>query len=407
MARPTTHIVEDSSQKYLPFIVMEDLFEKLKLLDYFKDFPRLFRNVQPINKHYFAMKSNPDEQVYTFVCISAWLVRKSGLPFDLPRRDDDFRAVITQILYVLGQMGIEEDYSQVRLQQGWGEQVINVVDALADAALEQVGIAWNPDGDQAMDEVEQPVLVPPDDLFDLENGEPQDDCRNPILQMLKNIPITQYPLKPPIVSDTNADEWKLEVERLLPQLKITLRPDPKDWRSHLGQIHKYKDEMDASLTATKGQLEALYNNIGQTLDKLAKRERYINSQVEGLLEELKSTQEELTKVKEQYKDVSGGVTERSRILASISQEVEDVKHELDERGTSMTDGTPLIHIKKSLQKLKTEVAQLDVRIGVAVNTLLKAKLRERGHFTNAVNTAGVAPPEDDEFGILGGANLQF
>lgn len=386
---------------------MEDLFEKLKLLDYFKDFPRLFRNVQPINKHYFAMKVNSDEQVYTFVCISAWLVRKCGLPFDLPRRDDDFRAVITHILYALGQLGIEEDYSQVRLQQGWGEQVINVVDALADVALEQAGIAWNPEGDDEPEEAEQPVVVYTDDLFDLENEQPQNDNRDPILQMLKSTPTTRYPLKQPIISDTNVDEWRLEVERLLPQLKIALRPDPKDWRSHLGQIHKYKDEMDASLTATRSQLETLYNSIGQTLEKLAKREKYINSQVEGLLEELKNTQEELTKIKEQYKNVSGGVTERSHILASISQEVEDIKHELDERGTSMTDGTPLIHVKKSLQKLKTEVAQLDVRIAVAINTLLKAKLRERGHFTNAVNTAGVAPPEDDEFGILGGANLQF
>ncbi|XP_003741457.2 intraflagellar transport protein 57 homolog [Galendromus occidentalis] len=385
---------------------MEDLFEKLKLLEYFKEFQRLFKNVQPINKHYFAMKTKPEEQLYTFVCISAWLVRKCGLPFDLPRRDDDFRAVITQILYALGQLGIDEDFSQARLQRGWGEQVINVVDALADAALEQAGIPWNPDGEEALDD-EQALIVQNDDLFDLESGRPQEDQRDPILQLTKDAPLSRYPLKPPLLSDVDTDEWRLEVERLLPQLKITIRPDPKDWRSHLGQIHKYKEEMDASLAATKGQLETLYNSIGQTLEKLAKREKYINSQSEGLLEELKAAQEELTRTKEQYKSVSGGVTERSRILASISQEVEDIKHELDERGTSMTDGTPLIHIKKSLQKLKTEVAQLDVRIAVAVNTLLKARLRERGHFTNAVNTAGVAPPEEDDFGILGGANLQF
>lgn len=37
---------------------------------------------------------------------------------------------------------------------------------------------------------------------------------------------------------------------------------------------------------------------------------------------------------------------------------------MDERGTSMTDAGPLVKIKKSLTKLKSEIRDMDLRIGV-------------------------------------------
>lgn len=50
-------------------------------------------------------------------------------------------------------------------------------------------------------------------------------------------------------------------------------------------------------------------------------------------------QDEFARINEQYREVSGGVTERSRILAQVTEELESVKQEMDERGSSMTDGS--------------------------------------------------------------------
>jgi hypothetical protein len=50
-------------------------------------------------------------------------------------------------------------------------------------------------------------------------------------------------------------------------------------------------------------------------------------------------QDEFARVSEQYREVSGGVTERSRILAQVTEDLESVKQEMDERGSSMTDGS--------------------------------------------------------------------
>ena len=37
-------------------------------------------------------------------------------------------------------------------------------------------------------------------------------------------------------STTDSEAWNLEVERVAPKLKVTVRVDGRDWRSHLEQV---------------------------------------------------------------------------------------------------------------------------------------------------------------------------
>ena len=74
-----------------------------------------------------------------------------------------------------------------------------------------------------------------------------------------------------------------------------------------------------------------------------------------------------------------GVTERSRQLADTADDLEAVKAEMEERGSSMTDGTPLVNIRKSLARMKQEVVTMDVRVGVVQHTLLQAKLKDKSN----------------------------
>ena len=74
-----------------------------------------------------------------------------------------------------------------------------------------------------------------------------------------------------------------------------------------------------------------------------------------------------------------GVTDRSRQLADIADDLEAVKGEMEDRGSSMTDGTPLVNIRKSLARMKQEVVTMDVRVGVVQHTLLQAKLKDKSN----------------------------
>ncbi len=172
-------------------------------------------------------------------------------------------------------------------------------------------------------------------------------------------------------SNTDAEEWKLEVERVAPQLKVTVRVDNRDWRTHLEQMHTYRSGIEEALVTTRVHLDKLHGDIARTLEKISSREKYLNSQLEAPLAELRTLSDSLAAAKEQYRQeryleggkgyfffalgfpplsktlllshgsptpflqlstnwpsdcvrrtVSGGVTERSRNLAAIADELE-------------------------------------------------------------------------------------
>ncbi|KFM73218.1 Intraflagellar transport protein 57-like protein, partial [Stegodyphus mimosarum] len=235
-------------------------------------------------------------------------------------------------------------------------------------------------------------------------GEEDSDEEGEILDLeaLRNLSIAKQDKgeknKPDEVMESNMDsmEWKLEVERVMPLLKITVRNDSRDWRSHLDQIHQHRKNIEETLTTTRQQLDKLHLEISRSLEKIGSREKYLNSQLEQLILEYRTAQDQLAQVREQYKSVSGGVTERSRTLSQITEELDQVKQEMEERGSNMTDGKPLVNIRKALSKLKVELSQMDVRIGVASHTLLQAKLKEKGNLQRAINN----PPTLNSFATI-------
>lgn len=52
-------------------------------------------------RHYFALPTNPGEQFYMFCTLAAWLINKTGRPFEQPQEYDDPNATISNILFEL------------------------------------------------------------------------------------------------------------------------------------------------------------------------------------------------------------------------------------------------------------------------------------------------------------------
>lgn len=91
-------------------------------------------------------------------------------------------------------------------------------------------------------------------------------------------------------STTDPADWQLEVERVLPQLRITIRNDSKDWRAHLEDMRRYQSDIDRAYGDAKTQLTRLHAELGRALDKISSREKYMNSQLETLLSQYKMVQ---------------------------------------------------------------------------------------------------------------------
>ncbi len=100
--------------------------------------------------------------------------------------------------------------------------------------------------------------------------------------------------------------------------------DNRDWRTHLEQMHTYRGGIEEALVTTRVHLDKLHGDISKTLEKISSRyrsylsrssqqkeplpylapffrEKYLNSQLEGPLAELRSLSDSLAAAKEQYR----------------------------------------------------------------------------------------------------------
>ena len=110
---------------YVPFLVMEDLLDKLKILDYERHFCRA-QNMKPLSRHYFAMASSPAEQFYSFTSLTAWLLSMLDRPFERPQEYTDPNATVANIIAELRAVGLPADFPPAKLKQGYGEYVVQV-----------------------------------------------------------------------------------------------------------------------------------------------------------------------------------------------------------------------------------------------------------------------------------------
>ncbi|XP_030016601.1 intraflagellar transport protein 57 homolog [Sphaeramia orbicularis] len=392
------------------FVVMECLLEKLKVLNYEEVLAK--HNMKNLSRHYFVsspyLASNPGEQFYMFTVLAAWLINTAGRTFSEPQEYDEPNATVSNILAELRAFGVKVDFPPSKLKSGSGEYVCFVLDRLAEEALRRRGFSFKrpsyptetTEEESVMeDDAELTLSKVEEDMIE----EPDDEEENVMdLEALK-LRTTHTDAQPASKLDdileatVDANEWNLEVERVLPQLKVTVRTDNKDWRIHVDQMHQHRDGIKSSLKEAKSYLDKLQEDIGKTLEKVSSREKYINNQLENLIQEYRSAQAKLSEAKERYHQASGGVTERTRVLAEISDDLEKVKQEMEDKGSSMSDGAPVVKIKQSLTKLKQETLQMDVRIGVVEHTLLQAKLKEKSNMTRDMHATNIPEPAAGPF----------
>ncbi|XP_060761891.1 intraflagellar transport protein 57 homolog isoform X2 [Neoarius graeffei] len=332
-----------------------------------------------------------------FSVIAAWLITLCGQSFETPQEYDDPNAIVSNVLMHLRALGVLVDFPPTKLKSGSGEYVCYTLDRLAEEALKCRQFVWKRPL-YPSEELEEKSVIGDDAELTLskveeltEEADEEDDVID--LEELKSRTSQNEAtgLRPEMIleSVTNSAEWNLEVERVLPQLKVSVCTDFKDWRSHVNQMHQHQDGIKSSLKEAKAFLDKLMEEISKTQEKVSSREKYVNTQLEHLITDYRNAQSKLCEAKELYQQGSGGVTERTRAIAEISEELEKVKQDMEEKGSSMSDGAPVVKIRQSLTKLKQEIQEMDVRMGVVEHTLLQAKLKEKNNMTRDMHATHI------------------
>lgn len=71
------------------------------------------------------------------------------------------------------------------------------------------------------------------------------------------------------------------------------------------------------------------------------------------------------------------ISERNNELHRLAAALEDVKQQLDNKGSNLSDASPLVRLKAAINSLKAELRQMELRIGVVSHNLTSLSLRDK------------------------------
>ena len=393
-----------------PEVAMELAVEKLKLLHYERDFLTRRRPAwPPLTRTYFARPAgNGGEQFHYFTSLAAYLLNLAGSSFRAPEQFDDPNAACSNIFAELAQCGFDTpSFAPGKLKHGHGREVVGVLAGLCDLVVASHYARW--DGPEyareapAEDAAASESLALEDDeddalnaTFGTEDGigddaatdeESDDDeigyagARGPPTPLaLRADTKTAEEIEDAraIESAVDATAWKLELERVAPQLKVaSAAAETKDWRAHLEQAKKHRRRVAEAFPEARARLERVAEDAAGALAKIDQRERFVNDQLGPLAAEYKEKRERMQETQERYDASAETVAELTNELARVGERLEEVRTTMAEGAENVADTTPLTKLKASVEGLQGEMKVMEVRIGIVSNTLLRMDLERR------------------------------
>merc|ERR1712100_502420 len=288
--------------------------------------------------------------------IFAFLMKKNSFSFSVPDEFDDPNSTVANIMEALRRARITLDYSQAKLRAGYGEAVCVLLNLLCDNALAKEGFRM-PTSMQYPDSV-YPEEAPVDDdevsadiadtVAVVDDDDDDDDYQSSRAEAKKE----ETKETRIIESSINPNDWKVEVEKVAPLLKMRLEQDNKEWRTHLEHTMELQAAIQEKEPETKKELESVAQKIQDSIVAIQNRERTMNSQYTNEVKEYQNVKEKLTEGLQKFDERRNAVQMLESDLERIKQEVETIKSQSDERGESMTDTSPLTRLKEAMKKKK-------------------------------------------------------
>ncbi|WIA38068.1 hypothetical protein OEZ86_001437 [Tetradesmus obliquus] len=384
-------------------VYMDALVYKLQLLNYERDFCRRKKPYRKgLNPTYFAAPQPGqagNEQFFYFTNLAAWLLQLCGLSVPMPKEFDDPNATLQGLVQALRSLGFAPpSYPPTKLAAGYGREVCALLDSLADVTLERRSFAASrPVYQQDRVDIDEADAadVDEDDAADIattagQQAEESDDegqeaalpwgrpaDKSPSHAAAAAAAAETTAVKQVLVSTVDPMQWRMEVERVGPRLRINLAAEQRDWRQHLEVAHASTHALAASWPDAKAALTKLGAEVAASLEKVEGRERQLNGQFDGLMVQYQDTRQELLAAQEDYNRCTELISERNNELHRLASALQDAKQQLDIRGSNLSDTSPLVLLKAAMASLKAELRQMELRIGVVSHQVVSLSLRDK------------------------------
>lgn len=361
------------------FLIMDDIGEKLKLLDYEKNFCKV-TNRKPISKVYFALESDKIEQLRCFFDLCNWITslrNPSQHPVYLGVRTDPDR-IVTTILTNCKNLGVKipEFVTAENLKPGFGEAVCFVLNDLLNKELIRQDYRF-----------ETPILIEngvecygdPPEVFEFFDEMPSGDSTMLVDKQQKKHEIVEE------IQEKVEDEK--ENQEILPI-------DPVEWEKEVRRVEK-------RLVLTEENLEYSENN--RVLQKLLVDIKEVNkselfrgliSRVDRMAEDLERIRQGETRLKNEFRaeiekvkevlDVARAVQspkkrkdsnskaaeviyKKREKVEKLSQELEKIEENMQKFQEKKDTRNPLPGLKEQFIRLKKEIKGLDLTMSILRN----------------------------------------
>jgi estrogen-related receptor beta like 1 len=245
----------------------ENSLERLKIMNYEKDFCKK-QNRKPFHRVHFVLPAgNLSHQFDEFASICSWLCSEITTKPDTfkPEQFDDPNTIVNKLLLALRQLEFRSNFPPQKFKTPYGEPVCTVLDFLTEKALAARGFQWAAPVYVSIDDVEQPQAdeeeedeeVVEDDVVGPEGGgneENHDFSFEETMRLESSIDTGTHNI---IQAQIDPIEWKTELERVGPKLKTNITLSTNEWRSHVDQTLSSKQLIDKVMSASQGELQVI------------------------------------------------------------------------------------------------------------------------------------------------------
>lgn len=151
----------------------------------------------------------------------------------------------------------------------------------------------------------------------------------------------------------------------------------REWRSHLEQTNAAEAAIARMLPDTQGSLDRLAASLSEALTGISGKERFLQASCKNLAAEYRAAAAALDEVNGAYTAASTRVGGMSSELNALGEALEELRSAMEEKGSSMTDTSPLIRVKAALSALRNEIKTFDLHLGVLGHAVMQSKVQHK------------------------------
>ena len=250
------------------------------------------------------------DQLYYFSNVMSWLISLDNGQFPAPDQYDDPNEIASNILDKLRELEIQPNVKQSSILKGSGLDVCEILNKLAQNALKAQRWQWEKpilpreefQAETMPDEAIEVTAVDAGDEGEIEDefDDEDDDAFIDVDTMhhISHAVSDAGPSKELLTAEIDVAAWRTEVERVLPQLKVHIRSNNKDWRTHVEQMQQYQTSIEGAMATTQINLDKLHGEISRTLEKIDSREKYVNKQLDLKIKDFRVENDKLASTQE-------------------------------------------------------------------------------------------------------------